>query len=249
MIDRSRHTVTKYVTDKKTHAAVSSNLFKKLDHVNNSLYEVELAKAQIEHKEPIIVGFIILQYAKLRMLELYYNFFAKFCAVNKLEVLEKDTYSLYLALAEKELEVCIRPGTIAEWQRFRSNNCVDNFTASVVANFFPRTCCVKHKQQEFCLFKEEFRCTVRLSLCTKTYCCCDVTCNKPKFSSESLNKLVLEQSGDGLLEKYSRALKEKVKINSKNGGFRTNNHSFITYEQNKKSLSYFYLPKTNSPEW
>ena len=59
--DRSRHTVTKYLSDKKTDAAINSELFKKLDHVNNSLYDVELAKAQIEHKEPIIVGFFILQ--------------------------------------------------------------------------------------------------------------------------------------------------------------------------------------------
>ena len=55
IMDRSRHTVTRYLTDKKTHAAIYSKLFKKLDHVNNSLYDVELAKAQIEHKEPIIV--------------------------------------------------------------------------------------------------------------------------------------------------------------------------------------------------
>ena len=62
----SRHTVTKYLTDKKTHAVFISRLFKKLDHVNNSLFEVELAKAQIEHKEPIIVGFFILENGKLR---------------------------------------------------------------------------------------------------------------------------------------------------------------------------------------
>ena len=99
IMDRSQHTVTKYLTDEKTHAAIISKLFKKLDHVNNSLYEVELAKAQIEHKEPIIVGFFILQYAKLRMLELYYNFFTRFCDVNKFEELEMDTDSLYLALA------------------------------------------------------------------------------------------------------------------------------------------------------
>ena len=65
-MDRSRHTVTKHLTDEKTQAANNSKLFKKLDHVNNSLYEVEPAKAQIEHKEPIIVGFFILQHAKLR---------------------------------------------------------------------------------------------------------------------------------------------------------------------------------------
>ena len=59
--DRSQHTVMKYIVDEKAHAAINSKLFKKLDHLNNSLYEIELAKAQIEHKEPIIVGFLILQ--------------------------------------------------------------------------------------------------------------------------------------------------------------------------------------------
>ena len=83
--------------------------------MNNTSYEVELAKAEIEHKEPIIVGFLILQYAKLRMLELYYNFFTRFCDVNKFEEFETNTDSLYLALAERELEDCIRPELRTEW--------------------------------------------------------------------------------------------------------------------------------------
>ena len=36
----------------------------------------------------------------------------------------------------------------AEWQKLRSNDCVDNFTAVAVVKFFPRTCCVKHKQHD-----------------------------------------------------------------------------------------------------
>ena len=242
IMDKSRHTVTKYLTDEKTHAAINSKLFKKLDHVNNSLYEFELAKAQIEHKEPIIVGFFI-QYAKLRMLELYYNFFTRFCDVSKLEELEMDTDSLYLALAEKELEDCIRPEMRAEWQRLRSNDSVESFTADAVANFFPRTCCVKHKQhdkREPGLFKEEFSCTEMLCLCSKTYCCFDVTSNKLKFSSKGVNKRVMEQSRDGPLEKYRRILNEKLNVTSNKRGFRTNSHSVATYEQVKKGLSYFY---------
>ena len=242
IMDRTRHTVTKNLADEKRHAAIKSKLFKKLDHVNNSLYEVELAKAQIEHKEPIIVGCFILQYAKLRMLELYYNFCTRFCAVNKFEKLEMDTDSLYLAVAEKELEDGIRPETRAEWQRLRSN-CVDDLTADAVAIFFPRTCCVKHRQhdkREPGLFRQEFKCTEILCLCSKTYCCYDVTSNYFKFSSKGLKKRVLEQSGDGPLEKYRRVLNEKVNVISNNRGFRTNNHSVATYEQVKKSLSYFY---------
>ena len=99
IMDRSRHTITKYLNDEKTHKAINEPLFKRLNTVEKDLYEVELLKSTIEHREPIIVGFFILQYAKLRMLELYYNFCDKFCDVNKFEELEMDTDSLYLALA------------------------------------------------------------------------------------------------------------------------------------------------------
>ena len=47
-----------------------------------------------KNKEPIIVGFFILQYAKLTILELYYNFCDKFCDVKKFEELEMFTDSL-----------------------------------------------------------------------------------------------------------------------------------------------------------
>ena len=79
------------------------------------MYDVELAKAEIEHKETIIVGFFILQYAKLRMLQLFYNFFTKFCDLNKLEDLKMDIDSLYFALGGKEMEDCIRPEKTTEW--------------------------------------------------------------------------------------------------------------------------------------
>ena len=211
--------------------------------MNNSLYEVEPTKAQIEDREPIIVGFFILQYTKLRILELYYNFFTRFCDVNKFEELEMDTDSRYLALAEKELEDCIRPEMRAEWQGLRSNDCVDNFTADAVANFFPRTCCVKHKQhdkREPGLFKEDFSCTEMLCLCSKTYCCYDVTSIKLKINCKPVNKRVLEQSGEGPLEKYRRVSNEMVNVTSNNKGFRSNNHSVATGEQVKKGLSCFH---------
>ena len=98
--DRSRHTVTKYLNDEKTHSAINSKMFMRLNHITDQLYEVELVKPEIEHREPIIVGFFILQYAKQRMLELYYNFFKNFCDTDKYEELEMDTDSLYLALSE-----------------------------------------------------------------------------------------------------------------------------------------------------
>ena len=81
--DRTRQIITKYLNDEKTHKAIKESFFKRLNAVEKDLFEVELLKSTIEHREPIIVGFFILQYAKLRMLELYYNFFDKFCDVKK----------------------------------------------------------------------------------------------------------------------------------------------------------------------
>ena len=48
-----------------------------------------------------------------------------------------DSDSMYLALAEKKLEDCIKPEMRAEWQRLQSNECVDSVTADAVAIFSP----------------------------------------------------------------------------------------------------------------
>ena len=110
-----------------------------------------------------------------------------------------DTDSLYLALAEKELESCIRPEVKEDWERLRSKDCTESFTADAVGNFFLRTCCDLHKthdMREPGLFKEEFRCLEMLYLCNKAYCFHDTTSKKLKFSSkrfksESLSRVAM----------------------------------------------------------
>ena len=204
---------------------------------------MELFKSTIEHLEPIIVGFYILQYAKLRVLELYYNFFDKFCDVNKFEELEMDTDSLILALAEEDLDEFILPSKRAEWTEKRSQDCRVDFRADAKNNFFPRTCCSKHKKhdkREPGLRKEDFRCTEMLCLCSKIFCCYDSKSQKYKFSSKGQNKRALEDSGDSPMAKYRQVLDEAVNLKSTNRGFKTINHAVATYEQTKKVLSYFY---------
>ena len=134
IMDRSRHTITKYLNDEKTHKAIIESLFKRLNTVEKDLYEVELLRVTIEHREPIIVGFFILQYAKLRMLELYYNFFNKFCELNTFEELEMDTDSLYLALAEENFYDCIQPAKRAAWEKMRENDCRDSFKQTLISS-------------------------------------------------------------------------------------------------------------------
>ena len=133
------------------------------------------------------------------MLELYYNFFKKFCDTDKYEEFEMDTDSLYLALCEEILGDVTLPEKRAKWNQLRSKDCTDKFTANATSNFFTRTCCnvhKKHDKREPGFFKERFRCAEMLFLCSKTYCCYDKHTNKYQFSSKGLNKRTLEDCGD-----------------------------------------------------
>ena len=92
----------KYLNDQNTHKATNETLYKRLNTVEKHLYEVELLKSTLERWEPIIVGFFILPYAKLRILKLYYNFFDKIRGVSSFKKLKMNTDLLRLALAEKK---------------------------------------------------------------------------------------------------------------------------------------------------
>ena len=154
-----------------------------------------------------------------------------------------DTKSLYLALSDENLENVILPKKQAEWDQLSSKDCTDNFTAKATDVFFRRTCCTAHKKHDKRdpgLFKEEFRCGELLCLCSKTYCCYDRKSNKYKFSSKGLNKITLEDCGDGPMSKYRKVLQEAVNVTSTDRRFRAIQHSAATCEQTKKGLSNFY---------
>ena len=111
-------------------------MFKRLNHITDQQYEMELVKSEIEHREPITVGFFILQNAKLRIFELYCKSFKNFCDTDKYEELEMNTNSFYLALSEENLEDVIVPEKRAKWDQLRSKDCNDNFTANATDIFF-----------------------------------------------------------------------------------------------------------------
>ena len=135
-MDRNRHTVTKYLSDEKAHKAINSKFFKKLNHLNDNLYEIQSVMADIEHKEPILVGFFIEEFAKLRMFDLYYNFFRYFFDFNSFAKLEMDTDSLNFAVAHDLLEGCIKPDMREVWNNIRKNDCRSTFAADSRKVFF-----------------------------------------------------------------------------------------------------------------
>ena len=134
IMDRSRQTVKKYLSKEKTPGAINNKMFKRLGYINDQLYEVQLVKSEIEHKDPINVGLSLLQYAKLSLRELYYNLFDKYSDVTMFEELEMDTKLLYLSLSDDNLYYSIRPAMKKEWKSLRSGDCTDAFSANSKKN-------------------------------------------------------------------------------------------------------------------
>ena len=136
-MDKSRHTVTNYLSDEKAQTAINDKMLKRLGFIYEQFYEVELAKSEIEHKEQKFVGFLILQYARLSMLEQYYIFFDKYCDATENEELEMDTDSLYLAMAKQDLFEGIQPEMTEPREALQSADCDDLFFADAIRSFSP----------------------------------------------------------------------------------------------------------------
>ena len=186
----------------KRHMMPSTKQFKWLWHSNDELHEVRLGGSVIEHKEPIKMVFLILQYAKLRLLEPYHSL-----SCNLLwywQIWGMDIDALYLALAEEELYDCIKV------RKHKSGNCwvVHNVairSLQTLAAIFSPTGAVLNTKKTWWkkpgLFKDDFWWTELLCLCNQTYCCNDSVNQKFFFSRRGVKKLPIVDSGDASISK------------------------------------------------
>ena len=69
-----RHRNVKYCTEVGTSSHINNKRFRQLDVVAEDAYEVTSNKARVTYDLPHHIGFFVYQYAKLRMLEFYYDF-------------------------------------------------------------------------------------------------------------------------------------------------------------------------------
>ena len=69
-----RHRKVTYCTEVGTSLLVGNKRFRQLDVVAEDAYEVTSSKACLTYDLPLHIGFFVYQYAKLRMLQFYYDF-------------------------------------------------------------------------------------------------------------------------------------------------------------------------------
>lgn len=118
--------------------------FRKLECTSeeDSYCEVELAKDKIRLDLHIQLGYMILQYAKLRMLEFYYDLMDVYVERSRFEMMETDTDSMYMAISGYTLIDVIKPSMQDKLRQGLTSFCDRaEVKADNTVYWFPRTCC------------------------------------------------------------------------------------------------------------
>ena len=241
MDKEKQHRIFYSKNKRKTQAKVNDKHFRKLNELEtDSLFEIEMAKSRITQNMPVQIGFVILQLAKRRMLEFYYDFMNVYCDRESFEYIEMDTDSAYMAISESNLLDIIKLEKRSE-SLDQLKNCCHLGDIDPETHWFPRGCCQKHRLHDTRtagLFKLEFEGERMIGLSSKTYVVQKVG-GQTKISCKGINKRNLTEP----FKIYENVLKNQKSIASTNMGFRLRQNKIFTYQQTKFGLSYFYCKR------
>ena len=100
--DKERFSNVKSLTDiSSASKLVNSKNFLSIDELDEDIFEVQLSKNKIKLDTPIVIRFSILQLAKLRMLEFYFDVMCKYFSRKDFQYVTMDTDSAYFATSGK----------------------------------------------------------------------------------------------------------------------------------------------------
>lgn len=102
-----KHKNIDFTDQKGAQKLVNNPLFKKLTPLTDNTYEVVTAKPLLKWDLPIQFGFFVYQYAKLRMLQFYYECINKFLDRTAFQGLQMDTDSFYASLTSESLDEAV----------------------------------------------------------------------------------------------------------------------------------------------
>jgi hypothetical protein len=250
--NKEKHRQIKYSQDPESISSmIASDRFVSLEEVGDFLCEVVNHKRSLSMNVPVVVGFCILQLAKLRMLEFYYDCIDRYVDRRDFQYVEMDTDSAYMALSAPLCEV-IKQGMEQEfWREY--------------GRWFPRLACENHEREfedimcrggewvqgECCkrvtkhdsrtpgLFKEEYKGTGAIALNSKTYVCWDSVNETTKASSKGISKRLNNLTADV----YKSVLETRQPYTGVNRGFIKKNRQMLTYSQSRAGITYYYAKR------
>ena len=99
-----KHRDVRYSTEVGTSSHINNKRFRQLDVVTEDAYEITSNKVRLTYDLPLHIGFFVYQYAKLRMLQFYYDSIDRYVERSLFQYCEMDTDSAYIALAGDSID-------------------------------------------------------------------------------------------------------------------------------------------------
>ena len=221
------------VNESEISTEIIDNHFYDMTELPDGYYEVEKMKKKTNLDLPIHISVFILNYAKLRMPEFYYDFLDYYLSREDFQIMEMDTDSNYLGITAENVEELIKPKLKEQLENEKHN--------WFVTPLVPQG---KHTPG---LFKVEFKGDKMIGLCSKSYCMesftTDTAPGQVKFSMKGVNKGQFKN----LMSHYEPVLTSMENFRTCNSGIRSTDQTMTTYKQYKNALTYFY-PKRKTLE-
>ena len=200
---------------------------------------------------PVVVGFSILQLAKLRMLEFYYDRIDRFVGRRDFQYVEMHTDSTYM-VPSAPLESILKSGMEREfWEeygmRFPRRACESHnseFIDCILSGgtWVQDECCkqvTKHDSRMPGLFKEEYKGTGAVALNSKTYVCWDSIKSTSKASFKGISKHLNVLTADV----YKGVLQTQHRCTGINRGVVRKDRQMVTYKQSRAGITNYYAKR------
>lgn len=213
---------------------INNKNFVNMNELEDDYCEITMKKKKIVMNTPISVGFYILNYGKLRMLQFLYNFVDKYIDRSDYELVQCDTDSFYMALSDENIYNLVKPELRDEFYKD-------------VHNWLPRTDTIENAMFDKRvpgLFKQEMYGHCIVALNSKMYSIHNVDKDESKFSCKGVSKKNFSHP----TEMYKSVLQTKETNSGSNTGFRLIKSSIMTYIQRRASFTYYYIKRLLLPD-
>ena len=227
LMQSEKFTNTSFGNRQKFNRQLRRHVFRDAENITDDLFEISCSKTRVYCDQPIQIGFFVYGYAKLRMLQFYYDFLQKYLIRNCFELILTDTDSLYIAFARQQWMEMVKARYRQEFLRLRDQWLVPEKLAS---NF-------QQLKRQRGLFKLEFEGTGVIALGPKLYIAYGPT------ETKRACKGVQKQHNSLRREEFLSVLLHHIPIQGINRSFLYKNGQMLTVEQHKTALSYFYCKR------
>jgi hypothetical protein len=179
---------------------IRNRKFISLEEIDDDFYEITMEKDQTLLDTPVVLGFSVLQYAKLRMLEFYYDCIDRYVDRRDYQLCEMDTDSNYMALSAPLFDIIhphLRHEFFNNYGKWFPRLVCDYHHNEFISTMLEKKtwkmdqCCLKinkYDQRTPGLFKEEFKGIGIISLNSKTYFCWTEDPEHNKYRSKGLSR-------------------------------------------------------------